>query len=564
MSFPAARKKAPPAPRSSRPAPRLAAAATTSRPVSSRSFTPAPCPRTWCATARTISPMLAERAYDFLRERQPGAPKIRCETVPLNASGERKSISVIEIVNDDMPFLVDSVMGEIADRRLDVRLVAHPVLGVRRDGGKLVALGAADEVASARESFIHIHLEPIEDEAARADIVARTRWRARRSAAGGAGLARHARARQRHRRRTQDQSAAAAGRRDRGGDPVPAMAAGRQFHLPRRAQLHRRRPGAQARFRQLARHHAFARAARARARRRAARVHAGDHGVPEGAAPADRRQGQYPRARAPARLSRLYRRQAFRRRRQSDRRTPHRRAVHLDRLYARRPQHSLSAPQDRERRSSAPVSIPAVIPARRWPMCWSIIRATNCSRSTRTRSIASRSRSCSSTSGRACACWRAATASTVSCRCWCSFRANATTATSASRSATISAAPSSGGSRRSIRSSRKARWCACTSSSAAPAAPRPSRARDARKRSRRHRAQLDRWAWRSARAGQSAGQGARAVQPLPRGVFRRLPGGLFAGDRGRRHPRDRRPERAAAARASISITGWRKSSARSA
>ena len=42
-------------------------------------------------------------------------------------------MTVIEIVNDDMPFLVDSVMGELAERRLEVRLVAHPVLGVARD-----------------------------------------------------------------------------------------------------------------------------------------------------------------------------------------------------------------------------------------------------------------------------------------------------------------------------------------------------------------------------------------------------------------------------------------------
>ena len=114
---------------------------------------------------------LAERAFDFLKERQPGAPKIRCDTVALKESGERKSVSVIEIVNDDMPFLVDSVMGEISERRLNVQLVAHPVFGVRRDGAKLVALGAPDAAGGARESFIHIHLEPIADEAARADIV---------------------------------------------------------------------------------------------------------------------------------------------------------------------------------------------------------------------------------------------------------------------------------------------------------------------------------------------------------------------------------------------------------
>ena len=34
--------------------------------------------------------MLAERAYDFLADRQPGAPKLRCETITLSDSGERK------------------------------------------------------------------------------------------------------------------------------------------------------------------------------------------------------------------------------------------------------------------------------------------------------------------------------------------------------------------------------------------------------------------------------------------------------------------------------------------
>ncbi|MGA7600129.1 MAG: NAD-glutamate dehydrogenase, partial [Pseudolabrys sp.] len=113
---------------------------------------------------------LAERAYDFMSERRPGTPKIRCETVPLAASGGRKAISVVEIVNDDMPFLVDSVMGELAERRLDVRLVAHPMFGMRRDGSKLVALAGPDTQGN-RESFIHIHLASIVDAAACEEIV---------------------------------------------------------------------------------------------------------------------------------------------------------------------------------------------------------------------------------------------------------------------------------------------------------------------------------------------------------------------------------------------------------
>jgi glutamate dehydrogenase len=114
---------------------------------------------------------LAEHAFDFLVERPPGEPKIRCTTVPLQGAADRKAVSVVEVVNDDMPFLLDSVMGELADRRLDVRLVAHPVLGVKRDNGKLTAIGAADAAGATRESFIHIHLDAIEDEAPCGKIV---------------------------------------------------------------------------------------------------------------------------------------------------------------------------------------------------------------------------------------------------------------------------------------------------------------------------------------------------------------------------------------------------------
>jgi len=114
---------------------------------------------------------LAERAFDFMGERAPGAPKIRCDTLQLQATGQHKSVSVIEIANDDMPFLVDSVMGELAERRRDVRLVVHPVFGVRRQQGKLSAIGAAGAADSIRESFIHIHVDAIEDKAVCADIV---------------------------------------------------------------------------------------------------------------------------------------------------------------------------------------------------------------------------------------------------------------------------------------------------------------------------------------------------------------------------------------------------------
>jgi glutamate dehydrogenase len=113
--------------------------------------------------------LFGERAWDFLAERQPGAPKVRCETVTF--AGAHEAVTVIELINDDMPFLVDSVMGELGERKLEVKLVAHPVFGVSRAGGRLTALGSPDLAGRARESFIHVHVEEIADAGACAEIV---------------------------------------------------------------------------------------------------------------------------------------------------------------------------------------------------------------------------------------------------------------------------------------------------------------------------------------------------------------------------------------------------------
>src|SRR5262249_38889626 len=109
---------------------------------------------------------LAKSAWAFLAKRKSGAPKIRFEN-PAEGVGERlRHISVLEIANDDMPFLVDSVLGELAERGVDILLVAHPVLTLARDRqARLTAFGTVQSGTPRRESFIHIHMGRIEDEA---------------------------------------------------------------------------------------------------------------------------------------------------------------------------------------------------------------------------------------------------------------------------------------------------------------------------------------------------------------------------------------------------------------
>ncbi|MBV1699907.1 MAG: NAD-glutamate dehydrogenase, partial [Hyphomicrobiales bacterium] len=110
---------------------------------------------------------IGEDAWSFLLERTPGAPKIAFLPARLTPG-----VTVLDILNDDMPFLVDSVIGELTDRGLDVRLLAHPVFTVDRDaGGGLVQFRGVRRGDGQRESFIHLHVANIEDAGAQADAV---------------------------------------------------------------------------------------------------------------------------------------------------------------------------------------------------------------------------------------------------------------------------------------------------------------------------------------------------------------------------------------------------------
>src|SRR3954469_4760034 len=59
---------------------------------------------------------LASDAFAFLQGRTPGRPKIRVINPAAASRKELKTTTVVEIINDDMPFLVDSVMGELTER----------------------------------------------------------------------------------------------------------------------------------------------------------------------------------------------------------------------------------------------------------------------------------------------------------------------------------------------------------------------------------------------------------------------------------------------------------------
>ena len=67
--------------------------------------------------------------------RRAGGSVVRVFNPRLDENGWESAHTVVEIVGDDMPFLVDSVTMEINRQGLTLHLIIHPVLRVARDTG---------------------------------------------------------------------------------------------------------------------------------------------------------------------------------------------------------------------------------------------------------------------------------------------------------------------------------------------------------------------------------------------------------------------------------------------
>jgi len=102
--------------------------------------------------------------WNFSLERDPGQAKIRAF---VEKRGPKKNLipqTIVEVVNDNMPFLVDSITGAINSLGYSTHLVIHPVMQVERDSShhlKKVFEHTQAEADGRYESFIHCEiLEP--------------------------------------------------------------------------------------------------------------------------------------------------------------------------------------------------------------------------------------------------------------------------------------------------------------------------------------------------------------------------------------------------------------------
>ena len=113
--------------------------------------------------------------WRLARTRQAAEPNVRVLAPELARHGWQSTTSVVQIVTDDMPFIVDSVSMAVRRCGLDIELAVHPVLRVRRDEGELIGLADPSDADGQPESFVHVDFERVTDERELARVEAEVR-----------------------------------------------------------------------------------------------------------------------------------------------------------------------------------------------------------------------------------------------------------------------------------------------------------------------------------------------------------------------------------------------------
>ena len=78
---------------------------------------------------------------EYAKVRKPGKPILRIFNPSETQHGYQSAFTIVEMVNDDMPFLVDSVSAAINRHGLAIHMTVHPIYRVQRDGrGRLTSI----------------------------------------------------------------------------------------------------------------------------------------------------------------------------------------------------------------------------------------------------------------------------------------------------------------------------------------------------------------------------------------------------------------------------------------
>ena len=113
---------------------------------------------------------IARSSFEFAKVKPPGRHVGRWQRVELDTASGPQPFTLVEIVNDDMPFLVDSILNELQARGISAPLVMHPILKVQRSAEgefkRIIGPGDRNWGDGTQESWITLLLDAMTDEAA--------------------------------------------------------------------------------------------------------------------------------------------------------------------------------------------------------------------------------------------------------------------------------------------------------------------------------------------------------------------------------------------------------------
>ena len=113
----------------------------------------------------TIMGQAAVSHLEFARVRKSGKALLRIFNPDEHKHGYQSAYTIIEMVNDNMPFLVDSMSAAINRQDLAIHMTVHPVLRVHRDSrGKLLSVAKMSDEGGRVESYVRFTIDRESDQ----------------------------------------------------------------------------------------------------------------------------------------------------------------------------------------------------------------------------------------------------------------------------------------------------------------------------------------------------------------------------------------------------------------
>ncbi|MFW0777854.1 MAG: NAD-glutamate dehydrogenase [Rickettsiales bacterium] len=107
---------------------------------------------------------LAKSAFEFMQKRKMGSPKIRIITPEDKVKGYDSHHTVVQLLNDDIPFLIDSLSAELTRHGFTLYETLHPIFPIKRKkNGEFESLGSdkGTKAGEVVESFIHFEISAL-------------------------------------------------------------------------------------------------------------------------------------------------------------------------------------------------------------------------------------------------------------------------------------------------------------------------------------------------------------------------------------------------------------------